>query len=231
MGLLSFYKRITKRYLKTWSHFNNNEYLTEKEKLEKEIFFQALEVLSNEEVGLLKGKYKTSDKPISDEQMANKLDVEYGSYQRQRVKAEENLGREIEVIMIKNQTKLDELKERGYAISQQKRYVRYFLSRWYYLDTNFNSLNDAEVVQIKILYSCLKHLDKQDLEFLSHKYRKKESNRQKSDEICAKELGIKLNEYRNKRVAIEAKLRQPMMVYREKFDKELSNATSLVYGK
>lgn len=210
-----------------WHRFEN-ELLTKKEALEKVIFNKALDTLTCSEVAFLKSKYETKK---TDKQMAEEHKISSKEYTKQRTGIEQKLRDAIKKYFEKHQDEMQRLKDEEHTLSKQKRQVKYFLGRWYYLDTNFNTLNEAETVQMKILYSCLKQLDKQDLEFLAHKYRHKESNRPKSDQVAAAELGMNINKYIYKRTETEAKLRKPIMIFREEFDKELRDATSLLYGK
>lgn len=210
-----------------WYRFENG-LLTDKEKLEKVIFNKSLDTLTSSEVAFLKSKYETKK---TDREMAEERSINTKEYTKQRTVIEQKLRDAIKKYFEQYQDEMQRLSDEEYTLSKQKRLVKYFLGRWYYLDTNFNTLSEAETVQMKILYSCLKQLDKQELEFLAHKYRHKESNRPKSDKVASTELGMNINKYIYKRTEIEAKLRKPVMIFREKFGKELSNAIKYNYNK
>ena len=121
------------------------------------------------------------------------------------------------------------LKEKK-KLSVRKQVVKNYLIKWYYLDTNIEHLNEAELVKMKILYASLKHLDKKELEFLAAKYRV-ERKPYITDAVAAQEQQMSLKDYKKERIRIEGKLRYPIGKYIDKYKKELSQATQLVYGK
>src|SRR5690606_26193848 len=101
---------------------------------------------------------------------------------------------------------------------------------WPYIDSNLTELSNVEEVRAKILYSSLKELEPEERKLLAEKYRVEQKPYIK-DSVIAEKHGIKLQEYRNKRVSIEEKFQKIIEKNLEKYGDELSNAIRLDYQK
>ena len=105
--------------------------------------------------------------------------------------------------------------------------VKHYLIHWYELDENIEYLSSAEEVKIKILYSSLKELNDDEVEFLAEKYHHRT---RLSDEVITNIKGVDFQSYRDQRIRIETKLEKFIKKYRKEFDNEFRLAMDMQYG-
>ena len=113
-------------------------------------------------------------------------------------------------------------------MSGKNRIVKYFLNNWSYYDQNVGYLSACESIRMKILYQTLKEMDPEERKFLANKYRvaKKPII---SDAVLAKQQGLSLMEYREKRIKVETRMKSILQKYEDLHEEELSKARGFVY--
>lgn len=112
----------------------------------------------------------------------------------------------------------------------QNQIVKYYLRKWAYFDQNIRDLDRVEAVKMKILYSALKEMEPADRQFLAEKYRVT-GNKPIPDKVMAKRQRIPMQEYRDKRIAIENKLNPLIRRNIALYEEVLSQAIGLEYSR
>lgn len=105
-----------------------------------------------------------------------------------------------------------------------QRQVQHYLIQWYYFDNNINYLNELQRKKMKTLYKGLKELDPEERNLLAAKYRVEKKPFIK-DSVVAESFGMTEKEYRDKRVAIEGKLRR---IFKNLAEQEANETEELI---
>lgn len=118
----------------------------------------------------------------------------------------------------------------GEGMRLRNQIVKYYLTKWAYLDENLSFLSSVEMETIKVLYSALKELEPGERKVLADKYRVTHKP-YKKDITLAEESGLSLDEYKSKRIVIEDKLQPILARKKEQYQAELEEAIRVEHTK